>query len=59
MDLSYSSEEEAFRTEVRDFLARELPEHISSAVRSGCELSHEIYQEWHEILGRRGWFGTT
>ncbi|PTW54351.1 alkylation response protein AidB-like acyl-CoA dehydrogenase [Breoghania corrubedonensis] len=59
MDLTYSPQEETFRAEVRAFLEAELPDHISAAVRSGVELPREIYQEWHEILGRKGWLGTT
>ena len=59
MDLSFSPEEIAFQQEVRDFLASHLPEHISDAVRSGVELPREIYQEWHEILGRKGWLCTS
>ena len=59
MDLSFSPEELAFQQEVRDFLASHLPEHISAAVRSGVELPREIYQEWHEILGRKGWLCTS
>lgn len=59
MDLTFTAEELAFQQEVRDFLQSHLPAHISGAVRSGIELPRAIYQEWHEILGRRGWLGST
>lgn len=59
MDLSYSSEEQAFQAEVRGFLAAHLPEHISSAVRAGGELSKEIMEEWHALLNAKGWLATT
>lgn len=59
MDLSYSPEEQAFQAEVRGFLAAHLPEHISSAVRAGGELSKEIMEEWHALLNAKGWLATT
>ncbi|MGI6245890.1 MAG: acyl-CoA dehydrogenase family protein [Pseudochelatococcus sp.] len=59
MDLSFTEEELAFRSEVRDFLETQLPAHIRAAVRAGGELPRAIHQEWHEILGRKGWHGTT
>ncbi|MFN3275624.1 MAG: acyl-CoA dehydrogenase family protein [Paracoccus sp. (in: a-proteobacteria)] len=59
MELSFTDEELAFQTEVRDFLVAHLPDHISAAVRSGAELTRETYQEWHRILGAKGWLGST
>ena len=59
MDLTFTDHERAFQTEVRDFLAINLPAHITAAVRAGVELPREIYQEWHELLGRKGWLGAT
>lgn len=59
MDLSFSPQELAFRAQVREFLQTRMPAHIPEAVRSGIELPRSIYQEWHEILGRKGWLGTT
>ncbi|SIS91982.1 hypothetical protein SAMN05421774_10332 [Gemmobacter megaterium] len=59
MDLTFTDHERAFQTEVRDFLATNLPAHITAAVRAGVELPREIYQEWHELLGRKGWLGAT
>lgn len=59
MDLAFSPEEIAFRDELRGFLAESLPEHISSAVRAGGELTKEIMDQWHEILSKKGWLATT
>lgn len=59
MDLTFTDHERAFQTEVRDFLATNLPAHITAAVRAWVELPREIYQEWHELLGRKGWLGAT
>jgi len=59
MDLKFTQQELAFQQEVRDFLNVSLPEHICAAVRSGAELPRTVLQEWHEILGRKGWLGTT
>ncbi|MEC8291889.1 MAG: acyl-CoA dehydrogenase family protein [Pseudomonadota bacterium] len=59
MELSYTPEEQAFQAEVRAYLAEHLPDHISSAVRAGGELSKAIMEEWHAILQRRGWLATT
>ncbi|MCG8272786.1 acyl-CoA dehydrogenase family protein [Aquamicrobium sp. NLF2-7] len=59
MDLKFTQRELDFQQEVRDFLNASLPEHICAAVRSGAELPRAVIQEWHEILGRKGWLGTT
>ena len=59
MDLSFSPEEIAFRDEVRAYLAETLPERISSAVRSGAELTKPMMEEWHAILNAKGWLATT
>ena len=55
MDLAYTTDEEAFRTEVRTFLADELPRHLSDKVRGGRRLGKAELQEWQSILSRRGW----
>ncbi len=59
MDLSYSKGELAFQSEVRVFLTDKLPEHISTPVRAGGELSGDLMQEWHRILSAKGWLATT
>ena len=55
MELTFTPEEEAFRTEVRSFLKQHLPERLSSQVRDGLLLSKADMEEWHAILNRQGW----
>ena len=55
MDLNFTTEEEAFRSEVRAFLAAKLPTRLSDKVRGGAILDKADMQEWHAILNERGW----
>lgn len=55
MDLQFTVEDEAFRKEVRDFLAQHLPSRISEKVRTGKRLTKQDYDEWHALLNERGW----
>jgi alkylation response protein AidB-like acyl-CoA dehydrogenase len=55
MDLSYSAEELAFRNEVRDWLATNLPDDIRDKVVNYQHLSKEDYLRWHKILAAKGW----
>ena len=55
MDLNYSAEEEAFRTEVRAFLKTELPPDISEKLRLGRRLAKDDMVRWQQILHQRGW----
>ncbi|HEU0198184.1 MAG TPA: acyl-CoA dehydrogenase family protein [Nevskiaceae bacterium] len=55
MDLEFTQEETAFRDEVRQFLAKELPARLSNKVRGGLHLKREDHLEWHAILRRHGW----
>jgi hypothetical protein len=55
MDLRFTPEQEAFRAEVRTFLAEKLPARIANTVRSGRRLSRADMAEWHSILNARGW----
>jgi hypothetical protein len=55
MDLSFTPEEEDFRSEVQAFLADKLPPRLADKVRSGLRLSKEDMQQWHAILHARGW----
>ena len=59
MDLRYSEAETAFRQEVRDFLAAELPRDISDKVAQGRSLPKHDYERWQAILNRRGWLAAT
>lgn len=55
MDLQFTPEEQAFRTEVLQFLRDKLPERLSQKVRNGIRLTREDMEEWHAILNARGW----
>jgi alkylation response protein AidB-like acyl-CoA dehydrogenase len=55
MDLNFTPEEESFRTEVRAFLAAELPRDISEKLRLGRRLTKDDMVRWQKILFRRGW----
>jgi len=55
MDLNYTSEEESFRTEVRAFLAAQLPRDLRDKVNLGRRLSKEDLVGWQKILYRHGW----
>jgi alkylation response protein AidB-like acyl-CoA dehydrogenase len=55
MDLNFTPEEEAFRAEVRAFLADKLPGRLAEKVSSGRHLSKADMEEWHAILNERSW----
>ncbi|KIT17863.1 acyl-CoA dehydrogenase family protein [Jannaschia aquimarina] len=55
MNLDYTDDQKAFRQEVREFLAAELPARLSDKVRAGQALSKADHEEWHAILNARGW----
>lgn len=54
MDLSYSPAEEAFRNEVRTFIAENYPKHLRGKSR-GEFSSKEDFLAWHRILYKKGW----
>ncbi|MDP7641805.1 MAG: acyl-CoA dehydrogenase family protein, partial [Alphaproteobacteria bacterium] len=55
MEISLSSADAAFRTEVREFIRAELPGDIKSKVERGQTLEKDDYARWHKILFKRGW----
>ena len=55
MDLSYSAEEQAFRDEVRAWLAANLPPEIRAKVVNYQHLSKAEFIRWHKILAGKGW----
>ena len=55
MDLSFTPEELAFRTEVQRFLRDEVPPRLTAKVRNGQHLSKADLEEWHALLNQRGW----
>ena len=54
MDLSFSPEEEAFRAEVRRFIAENFPESIKGRSRREFD-KREDYLAWHKVLYNKGW----
>lgn len=46
---------EAFRAEVRDFLAQAVPDDIRAATRAHCLVTQEQARRWQHILHTRGW----
>jgi alkylation response protein AidB-like acyl-CoA dehydrogenase len=57
MDLNFTPADQAFRAEVRAFLATELPPEIRRTVLEGRHPSRDDTVRWHRILHRRGWGG--
>jgi len=55
MDLTFTPDEQAFRDEVREFLATQLPADIARKVKSGLALHADDYTRWQKILHKRGW----
>jgi alkylation response protein AidB-like acyl-CoA dehydrogenase len=55
MDLKFTAEEEAFRTEVLAFLRTSLPEGIAQKVHTGKRLTRDDMAQWHGILNAKGW----
>jgi alkylation response protein AidB-like acyl-CoA dehydrogenase len=55
MDLNYTPEENAFRTEVQAFLKDKLPADIAGRVASGEPLTKADYDYWHGALNEKGW----
>ncbi len=58
MDLHFTPEEQAFRDEVRAFLAEQLPAELSAKVRGGKRLHKADMERWHAILNARGWLAS-
>ena len=55
MDLQFTPEEQAFRTEVRDFLKEHLPPELAAKVKAGQRLTRWDQENWHAILNKKGW----
>jgi alkylation response protein AidB-like acyl-CoA dehydrogenase len=55
MDLNYTSEDLAFRDQVRAFLDTHLPADLQHKVRAHLRLVRDDYVRWHQILARQGW----
>src|ERR1700712_4558476 len=57
MDLNFTPEEQAFREQIRAWVAENLPKDISHKVHNALRLSKEDLQRWARILGAKGWHG--
>ncbi len=55
MDLDYTEADEAFRAEVRGWLAKHLPEDLRFKVLNHRRLSKDDIVRWHRILAKQGW----
>lgn len=57
MDMDFAPEDLAFREEVRNFLAENLPERLRDGARRtpGVFVEPDIGMEWHRILFKQGW----
>ncbi len=55
MDLNFTPAEQAFREEVRAFLAQELPAQVARRVLSGAHPTRDEIVAWQRTLHRRGW----
>ena len=55
MNLDFSPDEEAFRREVRAFMAARLPADIGTRVRAGLPVAKADTVRWQELLFERGW----
>ena len=55
MDLDFSPEDNAFREEVRTWIAENYPAELRAHQQSEDALSKEDYFSWHRILAKKGW----
>lgn len=55
MDLTYSSEDTAFREEVRSFLAERFPRELAEKARAEIRFKRDDYILWQQILAEKGW----
>ena len=55
MRFELSQADEAFRREVREFVAAEVPPAVRRKVRLGIALERDDYAAWYQRLYRRGW----
>ncbi|MDX5362116.1 MAG: acyl-CoA dehydrogenase family protein [Alphaproteobacteria bacterium] len=55
MDLEFTPEEQAFRDDVRAYIAENYPAELRAKQDSGAELGREDYLSWHRVLAKKGW----
>ncbi len=59
MDLTWTAEERAFRTDVQSFLQAKLPADLRAKTFAHQRLKREDYIRWHRILAEQGWGAPT
>src|SRR6195952_2723264 len=57
MDLDFTPEQQAFRADIRSWVAANLPADIAHKVHNGLRQTRDDLQRWARILGARGWLG--
>jgi alkylation response protein AidB-like acyl-CoA dehydrogenase len=57
MDLQFTPDELAFRAEVRQWVAENLPKDLSHKVFNSLRLTEDDSRRWARILGKKGWLG--
>ncbi len=57
MDLDFTPEQQAFRADIRAWVAANLPADIAHKVHNALRLSRDDLQRWARILGAKGWLG--
>ena len=57
MDLNFTPEEQAFREQIRAWVAKSLPAEISHKVHNSLRMTKQDMQAWARILGKEGWLG--
>jgi alkylation response protein AidB-like acyl-CoA dehydrogenase len=55
MDLTFTDEEQAFRAEVREWIAEALPPELRAKADADAPFEHGEVVQWHKILAQKGW----
>jgi alkylation response protein AidB-like acyl-CoA dehydrogenase len=55
MDLSFTPEEQAFRAEVRAWIASALPDDLAVKAKASAQFTHDEIMRWHKVLAGKGW----
>jgi alkylation response protein AidB-like acyl-CoA dehydrogenase len=55
MDLSFTAEHEAFRAQVRDWIAQAMPADLAAKAAAHAAFEMPEVMRWHKILAERGW----